>query len=510
MVVLWREILKWLAVCVLSALLVVGGTIAGWRIAHGVKEETAIGRVQIEVRPSLGGDVEAFIPVADWGVRANAFDAPIRLHAELRSINRAALLQAANGDPSVAQATESDLKAAARAAIIHAVIWGSVTVILLLVVASLLWRNLRPRGSILIIGVVFMVLLYGGSALRLKSTFDARSFETPTYYAQGSEIGQILDLATETRIQSQYGADYSSIVKSISTVLGIGRKPETSGKTFYAGSDLHGNALVINPVSELIGDNPLLLPGDFGQRGGKTETRLLAGRIAALANTEVAISGNHDTAMMMQGLADRGVTVLGQHGQLNDRGRYVPPPVIRVKGITVAGYRDPLEYGGDNPDGPDRPITVSDLPNPDSALARWQRSLLKWFVSLPDKPAVVMVHQNGLAQVLAQQLITIGYKGPLTIVTGHDHKQHVDRYGRINVVDGGTLGAGGIFGAGRDSIGIARLSFTDAMVLDSVDLIAVEPVSGEAKATRVVIDSMCPGEEHCRVGADDSSPDLSG
>jgi hypothetical protein len=34
-------------------------------------------------------------------------------------------------------------------------------------------------------------------------------------------------------------------------------------------------------------------------------------------------------------------------------------------------------------------------------------------------------------------------------------------------------------------------------VLGSVDLISIEPFSGEAQATRVVIDSLCPDDEHC-------------
>jgi len=41
----------------------------------------------------------------------------------------------------------------------------------------------------------------------------------------------------------------------------------------------------------------------------------------------------------------------------------------------------------------------------------------------------VMIHQNGLAQHLAQTLYARGDKAPLLILTGHDHQQHVDLYG---------------------------------------------------------------------------------
>ena len=55
----------------------------------------------------------------------------------------------------------------------------------------------------------------------------------------------------------------------------------------------------------------------------------------------------------------------------------------------------------------------------------------------------------GLAQHLAETLHARGDNGPLLILTGHDHNQHVDLYGPnpgIVVADGGTAGAGGVFG----------------------------------------------------------------
>jgi hypothetical protein len=99
----------------------------------------------------------------------------------------------------------------------------------------------------------------------------------------------------------------------------------------------------------------------------------------------------------------------------------------------------------------------------------------------------VLVHQNGLAQYLARTLAQRGDDRPLTILTGHDHIQHVDRHGADVVVDAGTVGAAGIYGVGQSSVGLADLHFSSRdNALDAADVIEVEPVSGAAQARRVV------------------------
>lgn len=504
----WKQLLKWTAVVGLALALVLAGTLIGWRVGQDRLYETAIGEVSVEAEPSLHGDVEAFIPVAGWGIRADAFDAPIRLRAELRSLDRQALARASEGDAQILDQTRADLRSAAESALIRAVAWGAAAVLVLLLIATLILRNVRPRWALMTIGIVATLALYGGSALRAQSTFDTTAFESPTYFAQGDEIDRILDLATNVRVQSAYGDDFTAIVQSISSALAVGGQPVSGGTELYAGSDLHANALVIDPVAQLVGDRPLLLAGDFGQRGSEPESRLLAPKVAGLGSDVVAVSGNHDSDGLMRRLVGEGVTVLGKSGRLEENGEFAPPPVVAVDGIPIAGFEDPLQYGGANTTAADRAVTADDLEDPDAAIERWRGELLEWFISLPTPPAILMVHQDGLAQWLAGALQEEGYLQPLTIVTGHDHKQHIDRYGETIVVDGGTIGAGGIFDAGEASVGIARLRFDDQTRLESVDLIAVEPVSGAARATRVVIDTLCPIERRCRVEPDDDDPEV--
>lgn len=517
-----RPILRWVAIVLAGIVIAIGGSVLGLRLSSPVLTETAAGRVSIDVTPSTSGEVEAFIPLADWGVRSDVFTAPIKVRAELESINRAALLRLSEGDTALLSTTEDQLKSAAREAVIRAVAWAGCTVLLLLILATVIWRGLTPRWSLLAVGLLITLVTYGALGLRARSDLESGALNNTTYFAQGQEITRILDLAEDPRFESGYGSEFSSIVRSIGAVLGEAGLDVPEATEVFAGSDLHANALVIDPLARMVGDDPLLLAGDFGQRGGQTEASLLAPKVAAIGSRVIAISGNHDSHSLMQRLARNGVTVLGQEGRLDDDGKYEPPPVITVDGLKVAGFRDPLEYGGKDPGRPDRPVTAEDFPDPVAEVQRWREELLGWFKGLPVRPDVVMVHQDGLAQWLAGELRRTGDDLPLTVVTGHDHRQHIDRYGRIVVVDGGSIGAGGVFGAGAESVGLARLRFAPVgaqptrrsragaagsrPALTSVDLIAVEPFSGAARATRVIVDRMCPGEETCRVEPDQSEP----
>jgi hypothetical protein len=193
------------------------------------------------------------------------------------------------------------------------------------------------------------------------------------------------------------------------------------------------------------------------------------------------------------------VTVLTRDGVLRADGGHGAPSV-EVAGLRVAGFDDPQEWHGSDPGNPRRIFSFSELPDPAQAVERARDQLLRWFDRLEPRPDVVLVHQNGLAQWLAATLLSRGHDRPLTILTGHDHAQHVTSYGPIAVVDAGTVGASGIYGVGRDSVGLADLHFSAADArLDAADLIAVEPVSGAAQAERVVTAGPCPeGPDVCR------------
>jgi hypothetical protein len=55
------------------------------------------------------------------------------------------------------------------------------------------------------------------------------------------------------------------------------------------------------------------------------------------------------------------------------------------------------------------------------------------------------------------------------------------------LVDGGTVGAGGPFAIGVQSVGFAEVHLTGVGDARAVDLIAVEPLSGNARASRTAL-----------------------
>jgi hypothetical protein len=94
-------------------------------------------------------------------------------------------------------------------------------------------------------------------------------------------------------------------------------------------------------------------------------------------------------------------------------------------------------------------------------------------------------------------LIATHYGDRLVILTGHDHEQHIDRYGEILVIDAGAVGAGGLLGGGAEPVGVAQLHIADGRTWPrAVDLMQVEPLSGAATAERFIpaSDDVCDRE----------------
>jgi hypothetical protein len=190
----------------------------------------------------------------------------------------------------------------------------------------------------------------------------------------------------------------------------------------------------------------------------------------------------------MRRLARRGVTVLTQNGPLRDYGSVRGKPVHKIAGLLTAGYADPLEWTGRDPGDPRRVFSFAERPDGDKEFERAQKHLIRWFEGLRPRPQVVLVHENGLAQGLARAVAADRDAKPLLILTGHDHRQHIDTYGDVVVVDAGTAGAGGVFGVGSQSVGVAQLHLDGHRALPrAVDLVTVEPVSGASAAERVIL-----------------------
>jgi len=80
------------ALIVSCTALALGGLWLGLRLSTPGTYGSALGTASFEVKPYEHGGLEVFIPLTDWGLRAHAFSAPIKLHVEPRVLNRQALV----------------------------------------------------------------------------------------------------------------------------------------------------------------------------------------------------------------------------------------------------------------------------------------------------------------------------------------------------------------------------------------------------------------------------------
>jgi hypothetical protein len=180
----------------LVVVLAVTGSLVGLRLAGSAARETALGTVSVRVGPAWHGQVDAFIPIANWGVRAEAFSGPLRLHVEPRSVDREAVLRAAAGDGSVLSDTERDARQVAHGALLRALRWATGGALALGLAAALAARAVGRRSlgaglGWLLAPPACAALLCALVLLRVQSTFDPGAFRSPDFYARGAELGQL-------------------------------------------------------------------------------------------------------------------------------------------------------------------------------------------------------------------------------------------------------------------------------------------------------------------------------
>ena len=491
----------WIGRVLLWTTLAVLGALTGLRLAGPIDRDTALGDIRLRVQASWHGEVNAYVPLADWGIRAKAFSGPLTVRVEPRGVDRQALIRAASGDREVLAQAEDDARDAAAAAIRRAIIFSALGVLAGTALSVLIRLAVRGRGpppgrhrlalwagAPLLIGVVAIAVAIG----RATTTFDTNAFAQPSFYARGEELSQLLQVSERVE---QAGERYTSgVQRSIAgyaALLRAGVNLETVGAgdaPVVLISDLHNNTLALDAVERLFGDRPVFFAGDLGHTGSEGEARLIARRLADAGDPVVAVSGNHDSSLLMRRLAAAGVVVLTDAGRLHRSGATDGKPVQRIGSISVAGYPDPLEWRSGDPNDPRRIFSFSERPNHPAEYEQAERDFVAWFDRLPERPEFVMVHHFGLAAHLAETLDDRGDQRPLSILTGHNHVQQLDLYGDdIAVVNAGTGGAGGVFGAGAESVGIATLQLEDGRPPPrAVDLINLDPLNGNAQADRVV------------------------
>jgi Icc-related predicted phosphoesterase len=453
------------------------GSVVAVRAAGPAVTSFTLGRVETRVAPASSGRFDAYVPIVDWGVRARPYWAPLAVELQFRSLERDAALAAVRSGPAAQRnvrllegelrdSVDAGFRRAAAAALVGGIIGGFIAGAI--AVAFGRRRRWLPVGTATGVATSSVAVVLAG--LTLVSA-DWNALRQPTFYAHGSELPKLLSFSDQILTAGEtYTHSYDRAVAGLENLISATERPRTAPavKTVVLASDLHSNGLVLPVLADYSEGKPVFFVGDFAELGTKLEEGVVP-EVARLGSPVVAVSGNHDSAPLMRALAHEGVLVLTQaHG------------VVDVDGIAVAGFEDPLERDG-GVSGHRLKLKVGEKVSAEA-------ELISWFEALPRRPQVVLVHQHGLAHALLDHIAAEQPAPPLLILTGHDHRQHVDQRGDDILVDGGTIGAGGPFAIGESPAGFALLHLTAANRLQAADLVQVEPLSGEGTARRVVFD----------------------
>ena len=483
-----RGFFKTAALVVFCAVLALTGSIVALRAAGPESSEVTLGTVDVHVVPARSGAVDIYMPVVDWGVRARPYRAPVAVELEFRSLDRKAALSAlrtgGSVDASLAgletelhDAVAGGLRRAAEFALLGGVVGGLLAGAVAGALGRRRWLVLGPAAGL---AVSFAAVAVTGAGI---SRFDYDALREPTFYAHGEELPRLLEFSERVLADGDgYGDSYGEAVAGLTRLIAVAgerrNEPAPIDRSVVVASDLHSNVLVLPALEGFTSGKPVFLVGDLTQRGTRYESGIVGG-VAGLGAPVVAVSGNHDSRPLMRSAARAGVVVLTRSGRLRADGTTDGDPVVSLAGLRVAGWDDPAESATGT-------FAGHLLELKESALLDERRALLDWFATLPERPDVVLVHRHALAHALLERLAAEGGDSIL-VLTGHDHRQHVETAGSHVLVDGGSVGAGGAFGVGEEASGFAVVHLDAAELPRAVDLIEVEPASGAASARRVVI-----------------------
>jgi len=483
-----RGLLRTAAFVLLCVALALAGSVVALRAAAPESRAVTLGTVDVHIVPARSGEMDVYVPVVDWGVRAEPYTAPVAVELEFRSLDRnaalAALRTGGSANASLAglegelrDAVADGLRRAAALALLGGLFGGLLGGAVIAVFTRRRWLLLGPAAGL---AVTFAAVALVGAGI---SRFDYGALREPTFYAHGDELPRLLEfservLAAGEGYEDSYGDAVEGLTRLIAVAGGRAQEPAQIDRAIVVASDLHSNGLVLPALEGFTNGKPVFLLGDLTQRGTRYETGIVAA-IARLGSPVVAVSGNHDSRPLMLAAARSGVVVLTRSGRLRADGTTEGDPVTSVSGLLVAGWDDPAESANGSFEG-------HLLELKEQALLDAQQQFLDWFEALPERPDVVLVHRHSLAHSLLELLAAQG-GDPVLVLTGHDHRQHVESEGPYVLVDGGTVGAGGAFGLGEQKSGFALVHLDAADLPRAVDLVEVEPVSGAASARRVVI-----------------------
>jgi predicted phosphodiesterase len=453
-----------------------------------LERDLSVGSVKLFVDPGHHGALDLYVPLVDWGVRFRGVRLPVRVRVDVQRIDRDAAVRVAREGtdaPVLLSRIKSDAKDAIASylRILVLVVVGSALAFGLLVALAL-----RGAGWSFRLGAIAAGVTALGLGVAMVVLLPPRGdLHRPTYYAHGPDIPRALRAIESAESTSDILGEEldAQLVGLARLVVAPGERSPLEGQPqITVASDLHNNLLAIPALQRIARGSPLFFVGDLTDRGSRLESQLTRGVLRA-GTRLVFVTGNHDSDVNAQELADRGAIVLTERGRLLRGGRY-GPMIVRIGGLRVAGYGDPFRrrravgYLSEE-------ATVSPKPS-----VAQQDLFAQWLHGLQDKVDVVMVHEPALAAKAIADLRRAPPKHPLVLLVGHTHRADILIDRGLTVINGGTVGAGGTGNLDEGAkIGAARMTYAtvDGGVAPlAADLVEIDPGSGSATARRYRLD----------------------
>src|SRR5918998_1349280 len=456
-------------------------TLAGGYLAfvsYRQDRELSVGGIRLSVSPGHAGSLDLYVPLVDWGARFESIRLPARLRVDLRTVDRQALERIADGgtvDLDTVRAEATDAIASYLRALIL------VVTLCALGLGTLVALAVRSRaGPSLKVTLGAATTTAIGVGVALVVLLPPRGpMDTPQYYAYGADIPRALDAVAAVRrsggtLDQELDAQLVGLARLVTAPAG--RTPVEGRPRITIASDLHNNVITL-PLLERVADGgPVFFPGDLSDRGSPLESTLTA-QVANSGKPFVFVTGNHDSDRSAQELAQDGAMVLTQNGRLRPDGS-LGPVINDVAGLKVAGYADPFERRAADgyADRYEEPVP----PEYQQAFADWLRPLI-------GRLDVVMVHEPALTTQALEELRQNPPPDPLVFVVGHTHSAALNRQPNVDVINGGSLGAGGSGNLADDTttdLGLARMSYEaePAFTPLAADLVSIDPATGAATA----------------------------
>lgn len=524
--------LLWSALVALGT--AVGGLLALWSFSAGYR--LSAGTITVSVSPFHRGALDVYVPLVDWGVRFPGVALPARLNIGVQAVDREAAASIAQGGLSTIDALRHEASdAIADYLKLLALIAGAASAALGLLVAAAvrpLRRAIDPSAAEAAPPTANAPTVTDGAerieATPLRTRIGRRlavhrwwaipvitvslgwvaavalllaprgDLPDPVYYAHGADIPVALEAITSAgRSSNEVSASFDEQIKGLARlVIDPGNRPDISKRPrLTIASDMHNNVLLTPTLRQAAAGGPVLFAGDLTDTGSPLEVSAVRSVVKA-GKPFVMIAGNHDSDRELRTLSREGAIVLTSRGRLLPSGRY-GEMTVRVGGLRVAGYGSPNLRRASN-GYRDRGTTITDA---DKA------AFAAWFATIADDVDAVMVHEPSLAEPVIQQLRTErsdrakdAKRGDevtprsILFVLGDTHQPAVDAADGVLSVNGGTIGAGGTGNlAEGQNASLAIMTYEQRPFAPlAVDLVTLDPGTGETVARRVLINGTAP------------------